>query len=82
MAGVEEGAVFDALDGGLRARLLGGNDLDTERVGRDAANVVAILSGDHNLSLLVEDHYHGDHLLNGLFSRRRRLTNIKVDDEK
>mmetsp|Transcript_5264 Transcript_5264/g.11949 ORF Transcript_5264/g.11949 Transcript_5264/m.11949 type:complete len:271 (-) Transcript_5264:141-953(-) len=61
MAGVEERAVFNALDGGLGARLLGGDDLEPEGVRRDAAYVVAILTGDHYLPLLVEDHYHGDH---------------------
>jgi len=61
MAGVYERAVLDAFDGGLGARFLCGDDLDSEGVCRDAAYVVAILTGDHYLPFLVEDHYHGDH---------------------
>lgn len=35
--------------------------LNSKRIGSNSANIITILPGDHNLPLLVEDHYHWNH---------------------
>ena len=94
VACVEERAVFNALDGGFRARFFRCHNLESKGIGSRTTDVVTveerknsccewekaawqwkissfwqetcypflpILSRDHDISLLVQDHYHRDH---------------------
>mmetsp|Transcript_16978 Transcript_16978/g.48768 ORF Transcript_16978/g.48768 Transcript_16978/m.48768 type:complete len:246 (+) Transcript_16978:808-1545(+) len=61
MASVEEGAVLDALDRGLRSCFLGSDNLQSEGIRCRSADIVSVLAGYHDIPLLVEDHDHRYH---------------------